>query len=467
MIARRAQLWRWVIWVGLLVGVTAVMNSARGELDQAHVVLAYLLVVLGASATAGRTMGVVLACAGFLLLDYFFQKPYDTFSVPKPLDWVVLIAFLCTAMVATQLLTRARAEAEEARRRATEVASLAQLGSESLGAGRAEDALTRITEVIRATLGIAECAVLGAQEVDLPSPANNGRTLFLPLQVQGRPVGVLRLSDPNPIELDAAQRRFLDALTYYASLGVERVHLVAAAEHAEALRETNRLKDELLASVSHDLRTPLTTIKALAQSAALRGDSAAAAIEEQADRLTRLVSDLLDLSRMKANSFEVKPELNTAEDLLGAAVRQAQGLLNGRSIRTSVDLDSPALVGHFDFIHSLRILGNLLENAIRHSPADAPIDLSVRREREMLVFTVGDRGPGVPDADVGRIFEPLFRSPSAPRGSGRAGLGLSIARRLAEIQRGSLGFEPRSGGGSSFILRLPAVELSEGALDEA
>ena len=147
------------------------------------------------------------------------------------------------------------------------------------------------------------------------------------------------------------------------------MRLVAEAEHAEALREADRLKDIVLASVSHDLRTPLTTIKALAQSEAMQGNKSAAAIEEQADRLTRLVSDLLDLSRLKGGGFAAMPELNTAEDLIGAAVRQTRGLFGDRPLRTVIDLDSPALVGHFDFSQSLRVLCNLLENAVRYSPS--------------------------------------------------------------------------------------------------
>jgi two-component system sensor histidine kinase KdpD len=280
--------------------------------------------------------------------------------------------------------------------------------------------------------------------------------------VLGRVVGLLVHADDRPLEFDPPKQRFLSALTYYAALGVERARLVREAEHAAALREADRMKDNLLASVSHDLRTPLTTIKALAQTAALRGDTAAAAIEEQADRLTRLVADLLDLSRMKGDAFRAAPEINTAEDLIGAAQRQAQGLLSdGRTIRSVIDLDSPALVGRFDFTHSLRIIGNLLENALRYTPPRGSVELGVRRDGDTLLFTVADRGPGIPAAEVERIFHPFYRRADAAPDVGRAGLGLSIARRLAEIQEGSLRYEPRPGGGSVFVLRLPAVDLAE------
>jgi two-component system sensor histidine kinase KdpD len=290
--------------------------------------------------------------------------------------------------------------------------------------------------------------------------------ILMPLAVQGRPVGLLEVSNTTPVELDSSQRRFLDAIAYYAALASDRVRLVAEAEHAEALREADRLKDIVLASVSHDLRTPLTTIKALAQSEALQGNSSAGAIEEQADRLTRLVSDLLDLSRLKGGGFAAHPELNTAEDLIGAAVRQTRGLFVERPLRTIIDLDSPALVGHFDFSQSLRVLCNLLENAARYSPASQPIELAAKRDGGTLVFTVSDRGPGVREEDLLRIFEPFYRARNATPDAGRAGLGLSIARTLAELQGGSVTYAPRPGGGSVFALRLPATEVRLDALEQ-
>jgi two-component system sensor histidine kinase KdpD len=511
--SRRSTIVTWTGWILLTIVATAAMVHGRGAFDQVHVVLVYLLLVLGASASGGRALGVTIACAGFVLIDYFFQPPYGQIGIGKPLDWVALIAFLVTAVVSTQLLARAQMEAEEARRRATEVSSLARLGSETLSAGRAEDALARVADVIRSTLGVHECAIIawdpergfrrrdpdppldaaeqpilravierGAlgwvraggdvafapPQMPLMLPPSTGEPIekiLIPLAVQDRIVGVLRMADRTPMQLDLAQRRFLDAIVYYAALAVDRVRLVAQAEHAEALREADRLKDIVLASVSHDLRTPLTTIKALAQSQALQGNSAAAAIDEQADRLTRLVSDLLDLSRLKGGAFAATPELNTAEDLIGAAVRQTQGLFSERPLRTIIDLDSPALVGHFDFSQSLRVLCNLLENAARHSPAHDPIELGARREGPMLVFTVADRGPGIDALSAPHIFEPFYRAPGSAPDTGRAGLGLSIARTLAEIQGGALGYSPREGGGSVFALSLPATELRADALE--
>jgi two-component system, OmpR family, sensor histidine kinase KdpD len=489
----RSRVWPWLGWVVAFAVATAVLRAGRDTVDTIHALLAYLLVILGGSVSGGRPLGLTLTLAGFLSIDYFFQLPYDTLTVSKPLDWLVLLSFLTTAVVTTQLLTQERARAAEAERRAGEVAALGRLGAEILSAGRAEDAVAGIGDRIRASLEVARCRIYewDGERVRLltASPAegeaggdpwtpdldelrrfarstNTGsewlrvhpepRTVLAALRAHGRSLGVLCLTDARPIVLDAAQRRFLEALAYYAALAIERTRLVAEAEHAEALREADRLKDTVLASVSHDLRTPLTTIKALAQEGALRGEANALAIEEQADRLGRLVADLLDLSRLKGGALPMNLELNTAEDLVGAALRQIAGLLQNRTVETRVDFTEPALVGHFDFVQSLRILSNLLGNALRYTAPSSPIELSVHREGDVLVFAVADRGPGIPAAEQDRIFQPFYRALGAPADVGGSGLGLAIARRLAELQGGTLDYTARPGGGSIFTLRLPA-----------
>ncbi|CAA9293825.1 MAG: Osmosensitive K+ channel histidine kinase KdpD, partial [uncultured Gemmatimonadaceae bacterium] len=291
---------------------------------------------------------------------------------------------------------------------------------------------------------------------------SGARVLVLPLRVRDRTVGALRLVHAAALPLDAARRRFLQALSYYAALGAERVRLLAEAEHAAALREADRLKDALLASVSHDLRTPLTTIKALAHELrAAGGDERAATIEEEADRLNRFVADLLDLSRLAGGALAVAPEVAAAEDLVGAALQRASGALAGRAVDVSLDPAEPLLLGRFDFVHSLRVLVNLLENASKYSPPGAPVLLAARRAGDALEFEVSDRGPGVPDAEREAVFQPFYRPAGSPADAGGAGLGLSIARRLAEAQGGRLTYAPRPGGGSRFVLAVPAVDLAE------
>ena len=145
-----------------------------------------------------------------------------------------------------------------------------------------------------------------------------------------------------------------------------------------------------------------------------------------------------------------------AEDLVGAALRQLAGLLKDRTVESKIDFTEPALVGRFDFVQTLRILTNLLANAAQHTPRESPIELSVHREGETLVFAVADRGPGIPLPERERIFEPFYRPAGAAADAGGAGLGLAIARRLAELQGGAIEYADRPGGGSIFLMRLPA-----------
>ena len=227
------------------------------------------------------------------------------------------------------------------------------------------------------------------------------------------------------------------------------------------------MKDFVLASVSHDLRTPLTAIKALAQDETRTGSSRAAEIEEQVDRLTRMVADLLDLSRLRAGKWSFTPELNAAEDIVGAATRQCAALERSASIITRFDESAPALYGTFNFVQTLRIIVNLLENALRFTPDGATVELEAHRRGPHLVFTVSDRGPGIAESERERVFDAFYRPEGSIADRGRAGIGLAIARSLAVAQRGALTHHPREGGGSVFELRVPAADVDERELGES
>lgn len=233
--------------------------------------------------------------------------------------------------------------------------------------------------------------------------------------------------------------------------------------HGEAVREASRLKDILMASVSHDLRTPLTAIRAIAQDIAADGSGATARAEiivGQADRLGKMVADVLDLSRLKGGAFTMNTEVNTAEDLLGATLRQFSGVSDAKRIETIIDYSQPALVGTFDFVQALRVMTNLVDNALRCSREGA-VTISVTQMNGSLSFQVADRGPGVPASEQTRIFEAFYRPTGSRADAGAAGLGLSIARQLAEAQGGSVRYAARPGGGSIFTFDLPAAHLDQ------
>jgi two-component system sensor histidine kinase KdpD len=381
---------------------------------------------------------------------------------------------------------------------------LAALAAESLAAPRALDAVRAIARGMLSELGVQECRVVvlepegieSVTEPDRPGAAvadpellvfaagerrlvgvrrdgtahlgppdatissmvgaqGDLSALLIPLQVFGSAVGVLVLADPDGLRVPREQVRFADTLVYYAALAVERVRLTAASEHVETLREADRLKDALLASVSHDLRTPLTTIRALASELRATGDERAIVIEEEADRLNRMVADLLDLSRIRGGPIRLEPQLIAAEDLVGAVLQRLGGLPGIERVVVRLPPGGALPVGRFDFVQALRSLANLTENALRHSPDGAPIELEVAQEGPELRFTVLDRGPSVPEAEREHIFEPFVRG-SGARAGGGTGLGLPIARSLAEAQDGSVHYRARPDGGNAFELRLPA-----------
>jgi len=239
-------------------------------------------------------------------------------------------------------------------------------------------------------------------------------------------------------------------LPLFLGISVVAVQLYERTRARAELDRQMAIKDAVLATMSHDLRTPLTTIKAMAHDLAAEGDERAMLIEEEAERLSVLVTDMLDLSRLNGGARAVTPEPNEAEDLLGAALQRVAGATNGHRIHVSLHEGEPLLFGRFDFTQTLRALVNLIENAVKHSPHDQQIDVTVRREREWLAFSVLDRGAGIAPEERERIFEPFYR-----------GLGLSIARAVAEAQGGSLRYDAREGGGSVFTLRVPALDVED------
>lgn len=332
----------WLLWPLVLIGAAVLLFAMRGAVASEHIVLIFLLVVLGASAGGGRLLGVILATGAFIIFDWFFLPPYNTLVVRDPLDWLALIAFLATSLVAAQLLYAARAER-------------------------------------------------------------------------------------------------------------------AAVERAEALREADKLKDALLATVSHDLRTPLTSIKGLATELIETGDERALLIAEEADRLNRMVSNLLDIARLNAGNLKLDVHLNALDDLIGSAVQQFAGRPDRDRIVAFLEDPSDVVTAPFDFVQSLRIVTNLVENALKYSPPGSEVELSGGRRDANMIVSVSDRGPGIREEDRVRVFEEFGRGRAehSARDGTSIGLGLAIARRLAELQGGSLRVVTRSGGGSTFELRIP------------
>ncbi len=299
----------------------------------------------------------------------------------------------------------------------------------------------------------AERAGLGT--ATLPGSA----ALFIPLLVARGAVGVIGIS-PERGPLDSERVHLLEAFASQIALAVERTNLAAEAQGALLLAETERTRSALLASVSHDLRTPLAAI-AGASSAILRNPDSVPeetrrelvqSINDQAERLNRFIGNLLDMTRLEAGAINIRKEWQPVEEVIGAALGQLEGRLAGREVRTRL-ADSLPLVP-LDTTLVGQALVNVLENALKYTPPATPIEVSARVEGEWVIIEVGDRGPGLPAGEELRVFEKFYRHASE-NGQPGAGLGLAIAKAVAAAHGGRVAAANRPGGGAVFSLALP------------
>lgn len=443
------------------IASTWALTVFRVRLREEQIILAYLVLVLSGSALGPRTLGFALAVASAEAIDFFFQKPYGQFGSSYVPDLVVLLTFVAVAGVTTQLLAFARERADAANERTVEVTTLARIGSERLSTGSADAALVAIAHEIRSLARVVACSLREGDErgrvlAIATADADAGRlppvVYSLPLVVHDTVLGLLLLHDDRAFVAAEPRRRTVEALSYYAALAIERQHRETEASRLVALEESERVRNLVLGAVSHDLRTPLTTIRTLAQSA--EAGSVGPRIDQQAARLERLVHNLLDLSRMRADAFPVVLEPNVAEDLIGAVSRQVRGSERHATLQVRSDASTGMLIGLFDFPQLLRAIGNLVDNALNASPPGAVVHLSARADGSWLVFDVLDRGAGIPIADRERIFEPFQRGGGA-QADGGTGLGLAIAHAVAKAHGGELMHASREGGGTAFSLRVP------------
>jgi two-component system, OmpR family, sensor histidine kinase KdpD len=300
---------------------------------------------------------------------------------------------------------------------------------------------------------------------------------MVPLMLGTRVVGVLRLSMEDDARQIAMERKlgvdrehtnphtaFFWAFVDQAAAVIERERLRRENLQVEVLQRTDSLRAALLSSASHDLRTPLASIKAAASSL-LEEDvqwddearhSIAVSIVKEADRLNRLVANLLDMSRIEGGALNPEKEWYPVDELIHDVLGRMQPLLQGRAIHTDLPDDLPPV--ELDYLQIDQVLTNLLENAVRYTPAGTPIDMAVRLERDEVVVSVADRGPGIPQADLERVFDKFYRVMETEIKSTRvtgSGLGLAVCRGLVEAHGGRIWAENREGGGAVFRFTLP------------
>jgi two-component system sensor histidine kinase KdpD len=284
-------------------------------------------------------------------------------------------------------------------------------------------------------------------------------------------VGVMGVKPPDPeSHLTPDQRNLLDAFGSLAALAVERAQLSEAARQAQLLQTTDalllRLQAALLNSISHDLRTPLVSITGALSSLESDGDQLDAATKRsmietargEAERLNRLVSNLLDMTRLESGTMKVVKEPAEIQDAIGAALEQFSGRLGQRPVAVRL-ADTLPLVP-MDFVLIVRVLVNVIDNALKYSPPDAPIEITARQTGGSVEIQVADRGLGIPADDLPRIFDKFYRVQRSGSIAG-TGLGLSICKGMVEAHGGSIRAEGRPGGGTSVTLALPLADRSD------
>jgi two-component system sensor histidine kinase KdpD len=291
-----------------------------------------------------------------------------------------------------------------------------------------------------------------------------GEWFYLPLRTAQSTVGVLGLQfEASEAILSPDQRRLLEALAGQASVALERTRLVWEMEQARLLTETERLRDALLSTISHDLRTPLVSIIGAVSSLLTYGrtyDESARqellqTIQEEAERLNRFVGNLLDMMRLESGALEPKREWVELGDVIGTALSRLTHTLNQHQLVLEVDPDLPML--RLDFVLAEHVLVNLLENAAKYSPPQTTIRVTARREGRSIVLEVADEGMGIPASERERIFDKFYRVQRGDRHGAGTGLGLSICRGIIEAHGGQItAGSPAHGQGSVFTVTLPA-----------
>lgn len=442
---------------GALASVAAVaVITGAIELLKPHVpVLSlgvlYIFAVLPVAIVWGLGLGIVVAVASMLALNFFFLPPLYTLTLADSRNWFALTVFLVTAVVVSELATRSRRQARES-------ALLARIATSLLEHGSVSAELERIAGEAAQALQVE-----GAR-IELGSSAGRDESGdSYPLTAADRRVGTIFLEGAR--HRTGRGRRLLPALASLLGVAIDRERLAREAYEAEALRRSDAMKTALLRAVSHDLRSPLMAILTSA-GALVHGDLLLEPLDRrelgetilgEAERLDRLVSNLLDLSRLQAGAANPEPELSTIEDL----VLQALDGVEAAGDRIEVSLPEESASVRVDVHQVERVLANLVENALHYSPSFEPVRIQIGESASEVLVRVIDRGPGIAPGESERIFEPFQRGSRVGDVRG-AGLGLAIARGFAEANGGRVWAESRAGQGATFVLALPLIVAAAG-----
>ncbi len=472
--------------VGRIVGVGVSLAAVAGitlfyrhllHVNQTTVALSFLLAILAVSAVWGMAVSVFMSLAAVMAFNYFFLPPVGTLTIADPQNWVALFAFLVTSIMGSQLSSRIRSEADEAHQRRREVERLYQFSRKLLGEGNVIQLMNAIPDYV------VESFEAGAAELFLPQKDKFYRSgfgaahldeekmktaflhdeitmdtqrgeYFLPIRLGVRAIGSLGISGSQ------LSRQSLDAISTLVAIAVERARAVEELGQTEAAREGERLKSALLDSITHDFRTPLTSMKASVSSLLTSQNSdpqqtreLLTIIDEECDRLNRLVEEAGEMAKLEAGEFALELAPVAMEEIIQMALAHCKTSLAGRPVDVRVCSNLPRV--RADAQRAKEALVQLVDNANLYSPKDQPITITAELTGDTVTTSVADRGPGIDDFEQTMIFDKFYRGKDQRYLVRGTGMGLPIAKALITAQQGTISVTSQLGHGSVFSFTLP------------
>ena len=486
---------RFALWRTMLTTGARPVNVTLPDpgLEPTNLAMIFLAMVVIAALTLGRGPAVLAAVLSSLLFDFIFIQPYLSFVIADTQYVLTFFGLLIVGLVISNLTARVREQVAVAQQRTAQTVQMYELSRDLAAIADLDQIVQTLLHHVEQTFMLAAVILLPTGDrlrLHSVSPGltlddneqavadwvfrrgeaagRNTNTLpaanlrYLTLKTPRLVVGVLGIAAPAA-QLTQEQRWLMEAFANQGALAIERARLAEEARQMQLLQTTEKLQRALLDSISHDLRTPLVSITGALSSLAesdlhLDADEQRALVENartEAERLNRLVGNLLDMTRLEAGGLRVVREPTDLQDLIGAALEQLGKRLNQRQISVTIPDGLPLVP--LDFVLLVQVLVNLVDNALKYSPADAPIAVTGALSGDWLTLAVADRGRGIPEPELPHIFDKFYRIHHPQQTSG-AGLGLSICKGIVEAHGGQISAANRAGGGAVFTVRLPVRE---------
>jgi two-component system, OmpR family, sensor histidine kinase KdpD len=494
--------WRRYLLGLALVGLSTLLGLVmRPHFSPTTIIMIYLLSVVVSAFYLGLGPAILVSILGVLVFDFFIIPPYLTFAVADTEYVFTFIVLLVIGIVVSYLTSRVRRQSRVARQRESETATLYALSRNLAATIGLQATIRAIISSVKETFGRDVVVFLpDAQNKETLKPhaenpnliidknevaaavwsfqhqktvgqgtdtLPNAKARYLPLNTARGAVGVMALwVSATTTQLTMEQTRLLEAFADLAAVAVERTQLAEEARNAQILEATEKLQTALLNSISHDLRTPLVSIIGVLSSLREEGmglDDAARTnliqvATEEAERLNHLITNLLDVSRIEAGAIRISRQPSEVQDIVGVALEQSGSRSGNRPIKIDIPPALPFVSVDFGLI--VQALVNILDNALKYSPPDSPIEISGRQVAQQVEIVVADRGIGIPPEDLQRVFDKFYRVHRPDNVTG-TGLGLSISKGIVEAHGGRIAAENRPGGGTVVRLTLPVAESGQ------